>query len=142
MSSFNLQNLVILAIVIITISFVAIFFFQRKGLTEKALWQDYSTTEYEVNGKKLKLIVAKSQVEWQKGLMYVRKPVDFDGMIFVSNVATPQIFWNKNTFVDLDIYWLRAGKVIGQSTLPSIEKSGIKTVSSPGFADTIIEVIR
>lgn len=99
--------------------------------------------EYELEGKKFKLVIADTGARWQKGLMYVRKPVEgYDGMIFTSSHARPQVFWNMNTFEDLDVYWIRDGKVLGKSHLPSIESKGMKTVSSPGPADTVIEIIR
>ncbi|MBP9691245.1 DUF192 domain-containing protein, partial [Candidatus Woesebacteria bacterium] len=106
------------------------------------LWEGYEVIEKEVEGKKLKLVVAETSSQWQQGLMHVRKPVPFDGMIFTSTHAVPQVFWNMNTFEDLEVYWLRDGKIIGESFLPSIEKKGMTTVASPGRADTVIEVIR
>lgn len=119
--------------------------FQFYG-TEKSkvpLWEGYDVIQYEIEGTKFSLVVADTASRWQKGLMYVRKPVQgFDGMIFTSKHATPQVFWNMNTFEDLDVYWIRDGKVLGKSLLPSIESKGMKTVSSPGPADTVIEIIR
>lgn len=108
----------------------------------RALWDDYEVITKEVEGEELKLIVADTPSRWQQGLMFVRKPVDFDGMIFYFKTPQPQVFWNRNTFEDLDIYWIQNDSVIGKSMLPSVEKKGLKTVASPGFIDTVIEVIR
>lgn len=108
----------------------------------RALWDDYEVITKEVNGQNLKLVVADTPARWQQGLMFVRKPAGFDGMIFYFNTPQPQVFWNRNTFEDLDIYWIRKDNVIGKSLLPSVEKNGLKTVASPGFIDTVIEVIR
>lgn len=114
----------------------------RSSEGESALWDDYEVIVHEIEGKKLRLVVADSSSRFQKGLMYVRKPVDFDGMIFYFKTPQPQVFWNRNTFEDLDVYWIRNEKVIGKSFLSSVEKTGLKTVTSPGFIDTVIEVIR
>lgn len=108
----------------------------------RALWDDYEVITKEVNGKELKLIVADTPARFQQGLMFVRKPVNFDGMIFYFKTPQPQVFWNRNTFEDLDVYWIKNDKVIGKSLLPSVEKAGLKTITSPGFVDTVIEVIR
>ncbi len=108
----------------------------------RALWDDYEVITKEVDGRELRLVVADTPARWQQGLMYVRKPADFDGMIFYFNTPQPQVFWNRNTFEDLDVYWMRKDKIIGKSMLPSVEKNGLKTVTSPGFIDTVIEVIR
>ncbi|QQS44267.1 DUF192 domain-containing protein [Candidatus Roizmanbacteria bacterium] len=108
----------------------------------RALWDDYEVITKEVDGRELRLVVADTPERWQQGLMYVRKPADFDGMIFYFKTPQPQVFWNRNTFEDLDVYWMRKDKIIGKSMLPSVEKNGLKTVTSPGFIDTVIEVIR
>jgi len=108
----------------------------------RTLWEDYEVITKEVDGKELKLVVADNSARFQQGLMYVRKPVDFDGMIFYFKTPQPQVFWNRNTYEDLDVYWIQNDNVVGKSMLPSVEKSGLKTVTSPGFIDTVIEVIR
>ncbi len=130
------------ALIITIVAYFFLFPQSRPQKDGRALWDDYEIIEKEVEGKTLRLIVADSPGRWQQGLMFVRKPVDFDGMIFISNTPKPHVFWNMNTFVDLDVYWLRKGEVVGKSYLPSIEKGGIKTVSSPGLADSVIEVIK
>lgn len=114
----------------------------RSQKDTRALWDDYEVISKEVEGKQLKLVVADNSRRFQRGLMFVRKPVDFDGMIFSFKIPQPQVFWNRNTFEDLDVYWIRNDQVIGKSLLPSIEQDGLRTVSSPGLVDTVIEVIR
>ena len=111
---------------------------------EKALWPNYTIKEQVVDGKKVKLIVADTPDKWSQGLMYVRKPANgFDGMIFIFPDKDTRFFWNKNTLVDLKLYWLDGEKIIGTSDLPSIEKSiSIVSVNSPGPADKVIEIIR
>jgi poly-gamma-glutamate synthesis protein (capsule biosynthesis protein) len=85
---------------------------------------------------------AKTPEEWQKGLMFVKKPSDYDGMIFVFPDRQIRSFWNQNTFVDLDIYWLDNDKIIGMDKLESIEKTkNVKTIQSPGPVNKVIELI-
>lgn len=67
----------------------------------------------------------------------------FDGMIFVSPDKQIRYFWNKNTFVDLEVYWLDDDKIIGRDFLPSIEKTKeIKTIQSPAPVNKVIEVTK
>jgi uncharacterized membrane protein (UPF0127 family) len=66
----------------------------------------------------------------------------YDGMIFTFPLATPQTFWNKNTLVDLDIYWMKGEMKVGQNQLPAITKSGLTTISSPMAVDRVVEIIR
>ena len=104
---------------------------------------NYQITPYTLEGHKLHLIVADDTNKWVKGLMFVERNFSYDGMLFVFPDKQYRTFWNKNTFVDLDLYWINDGTVVGKSFLPSIRKSKtITTVHSPDTADTVIEVIR
>ncbi|MBT9130407.1 MAG: hypothetical protein DDT40_00253 [candidate division WS2 bacterium] len=96
-----------------------------------------------IGNKEYYLLVADEPREWEQGLMNYRLPVDFDGMLFVFPDKTVRTFWNKNTYLDLDIYWVDNEKIVGKSFLPSIEKSQeTVSVSSPVPVDMVIELIR
>src|SRR3989344_5596943 len=76
----------------------------------------------------------------QQQVMDYRQLDGVDGMIFIFPQAELRTFWNKNTYLDLQIYWLRNHQIIGQSFLPSIERSKEYIyVRSPGPVDTVIE---
>jgi len=96
---------------------------------------------YQLNNRNYRLFTAKNPQEWEKGLMYYRKLDEVDGMIFIFPSKQIRSFWNKNTLMDLDLYWLNNNDVIGKSYLPSIEKSKeIVIVSSPDKANRVIEL--
>jgi len=98
---------------------------------------------YELENKIYLLREAKTPEEWQKGLMFVKKPVDYDGMIFIFPDKQIRSFWNQNTFVDLEVYWLDDDKIIGKDKLESIEKTKvIKTIQSLGPVNKVIELIQ
>jgi len=101
---------------------------------------------FKIKGKTYKLLVAKDPKDWQKGLMFYRSKKELngaEGMIFLFPNKNYQIFWNKNTFLDLDIYWIDGEKIIGKSFLPSIKKTkNIFTVTSPKLVDKVVEIIR
>jgi poly-gamma-glutamate capsule biosynthesis protein CapA/YwtB (metallophosphatase superfamily)/uncharacterized membrane protein (UPF0127 family) len=97
---------------------------------------------YELENKIYLLREVKTPEEWQRGLMFVKKPVDYDGMIFIFPDKQIRSFWNKNTFVDLEVYWLDDDKIIGKDKLESIEKTkNVKTIQSPGPVNRVIELI-
>jgi uncharacterized membrane protein (UPF0127 family) len=99
------------------------------------------TIKYTLNNKQYNLLIAASPQEWKKGLMYYRKLNGVDGMIFFFPDKQIRSFWNKNTFMELDVYWLNDKVVIGKSYLPSIEKSkNIIIVTSPDKANVVIEL--
>ena len=110
--------------------------------TSQALWEGYETRQMTIEGNVYTLVVADNPERWQQGLMHVRKPVPYDGMIFIFPEATMQSFWNKNTFEDLTIYWMQGKEIVGKSELPSIERSGEYIVNSPVPADRVVEIIK
>ena len=90
------------------------------------------TMEYTLNNKKLQLLIADSPEEHARGLMFRSELKEADGMIFLFDDKDYQSFWNKNTLMDLDVYWIDDETVIGQSFLPSIKKSKTEvTITSP-----------
>jgi poly-gamma-glutamate synthesis protein (capsule biosynthesis protein) len=98
---------------------------------------------YELENKVYLLREAKGEEEWQKGLMFVEKPVDYDGMIFIFPNKEIRAFWNKNTFLDLEIYWLDDDEIIGKDFLPSILSSKkVKEIISPKPVNKVIEIIK
>jgi len=98
---------------------------------------------YELENKVYLLTEAKTPEEWQKGLMFIKKPVDYDGMIFIFPDKQIRSFWNKNTFIDLDVYWLEDDKIVGKDKLESIEKTkNIKIIQSTLPVNKVIEIIR
>jgi len=64
-------------------------------------------------------------------------------MIFIFPDKRVRSFWNKNTYLDLDLYWMDEDKVVNKSYLPLIimTKNPL-TVSSPREVDRVVEIIR
>ena len=100
------------------------------------------TITYTLEGRKYMLLTAKTPQEWQNGLMDIRKLDNADGMVFIFPDKKVRSFWNKNTYVDLDVYWLNDDQVIGKSFLPSVETRGIVTVASPTVVNKVIELVK
>jgi uncharacterized membrane protein (UPF0127 family) len=100
-----------------------------------------NTISYVLNNRKYELLTAATPQEWEKGLMFYRKLDGADGMMFIFPDKKVRNFWNKNTFMDLRLYWLDGDTVIGESFLPSVEKNKETViVSSPGKANKVIEL--
>jgi len=112
-------------------------------LTNKKICQNKQAKNYLINNKNHCLLTANNQEQWKKGLMFYKKPVDFDGMIFIFPGKEIRSFWNKNTYMDLDLYWMDGNKVMEKSYLPSIDKSKeIITVGSKIKVNKVVEIIR
>ena len=121
---------------------ISALYFQQKSSNNQPLWPDYTIEERMIEGKNYKLIKAQTPQQWEKGLMFVRgKQNEYDGMIFSFPKKEQRTFWNKNTFVDLHIYWMDGEAVVGKDVLPSIVSSGtIVTVASPQPVNGVIEL--
>jgi len=105
--------------------------------------QNNQAKKYSINNKNYCLLIADNQDEWEKGLMFYKKPLDFDGMIFIFPDKRVRSFWNKNTYLDLDLYWMDEDKVVNKSYLPSILKSMIIViVESKEKVDKVVEIIK
>ena len=101
------------------------------------------TRSVTIENKTYNLLIADSTEEHSKGLMDVRKLSNADGMVFLFEDSQIRTFWNQNTLVDLDVYWMQDDTVVGKSFLPSIDKTKIPvTVSSQVPVNKVVEIIR
>lgn len=124
----------------ITILFIFFIYLLQKKLTENK-----KIITYQLNGKKYQLLKAITPQEWQKGLMFYKSKKELkgaDGMIFIFPDNQVRSFWNINTYLDLDVYWLNDDNIVGKSYLPSIEKSKkIIIISSPKKVNKVVELV-
>lgn len=100
---------------------------------------------YKINKKTYKLLIADKKEKWQKGLMFYKNKKELngaDGMIFIFPDKDYRTFWNKNTYLDLDVYWINDDRVVGKDYLPSIIKTKeIFTINSKEKVDKVIELV-
>jgi len=98
---------------------------------------------YYINKKPYHLLLARKSDEWAKGLMNYRTLEGADGMLFIFPDKQLRTFWNKDTFMDLKLYWLDDDTVVGTNDLPSVGKSGhIVLVSSPSPINKVVELVQ
>jgi uncharacterized membrane protein (UPF0127 family) len=131
-----MSKIFISILILIFIAFFGLSFLKFKIKEETLIY-------FELEGKIYRLKEAKNPKEWERGLMFIQKPVNYDGMIFIFPQKEIRSFWNKNTFLDLDIYWLDDKKIIGRDFLPSITKSKeIVIKTSPAPVNIVVEIIK
>lgn len=100
------------------------------------------TIDFELEGKIYKLLEARTASEKMIGLSGVAELKNADGMIFYFSPAQKVSFWNKNTHLDLELIWMRDGKIIGRDFLPSEDKTGLIVKESPGEVDAVVELVK
>lgn len=88
---------------------------------------------FQIKGKEYNLEVAVTLSQKEEGLMNRQQLCSHCGMIFVSSVEMPQIFWMKNTLIPLDIVFLdKDGVVINIAN----------AVPEPGTPDSQLQLYR
>ena len=84
--------------------------------------------------------IATTEDEKQKGLMYRRELADGKGMLFDFSPEQQISMWMKNTYISLDMIFIRAdGRIL--RIAENTEPLSTKIISSGGLAKGVLEVI-
>jgi len=83
--------------------------------------------------------IATTEDEKQKGLMYRRELADGKGMLFDFSPEQQISMWMKNTYISLDMIFIRAdGRIL--RIAENTEPESTKIISSGGLARGVLEV--
>ncbi len=96
----------------------------------------------QAGGRECRLMIARTPEEHARGLMHIKYLAGYDGMVFLYKDRAVRHFWNKNTHLELYIYWIEGDRLVGRSYLPPEGKAGIVIVSSPEPVDTVVELLK
>jgi len=84
--------------------------------------------------------MATTEEERQKGLMYRKELPDGKGMLFDFSPEQQISMWMKNTYISLDMIFIRAdGRIL--RIAENTEPMSMKIISSGGLAKGVLEVI-
>ncbi len=100
-----------------------------------------NSSEIIIKGKKIKVEIADTELQREKGLMYRTGLDENSGMLFVYPDSSIRSFWMKNTLIPLDIVFINENLEIVdiKNTLPcSSEPCSVYTSSLP--AKYVLEV--
>ncbi len=131
---------------ILLYSFLAFFFIFilypfKKDFFIKLIYPNHKIIQLKIGRNQYRLLVADNKDKWQQGLMNFRFLIGVDGMIFLFPDKKPRAFWNKNTYLDLEVIWFNGEKIIKKDFLPSIKKTkDIKIIYSIYPVDKVIEL--
>ncbi|MBI5306282.1 DUF192 domain-containing protein [Candidatus Wolfebacteria bacterium] len=95
-----------------------------------------------IDGRDYTLLTARTILERTRGLSGIKELKGADGMIFYFDWPKKISFWNKNTHLDLELVWMRDGKIIGRNFLPSEDKAGLFVKNSPQEVDWVVEIVK
>ena len=92
-----------------------------------------------IGDARIRVTLARTESEREKGLMHITTLDDDQGMLFVFERKTAQTFWNKNTKLALKVVWIDGDRVIGIGDLPS-DDAGIRLIASPSPVTHVLEL--
>ena len=136
------MKLVALGIILLVLIGLDTWYFAGAFVQLDPAWKGYRVVRYRLNNTNYRLLVADTPKKRAKGLMYVEELRGVHGMIFTFENSSYQSFWNKNTYRDLEVYWIQNDEVVGYDKLPSVKTNGITIIQSPKSVDTVVEILK
>jgi uncharacterized membrane protein (UPF0127 family) len=99
-----------------------------------------STSTIQINNRTLKVALAKTTSEKQKGLGGVYKLNENEGMLFVMGQKNRYGFWMKGMKIPIDIIWISDNKIIDISQNIDIAQGEFKVYYPTTPVNYVLEV--
>ncbi len=99
-----------------------------------------------INEQEIKLEIAQTPQEIERGLMFRTSLAADSGMVFLFNPPRPVNFWMYNTLISLDMIYIREGKIVKifENVPPGPSKDYRKCPTYPGgdgiLVNQVVEV--
>jgi uncharacterized membrane protein (UPF0127 family) len=94
-----------------------------------------------IRGQRVELEVTRTRAEMARGLGYRDSLAAGHGMLFRYDLPDFHGFWMKGMRFDIDIVWIRGGRIVDIShQVPHVPGSNGPTVRPREAADTVLEV--
>ncbi len=106
-------------------------------------WIFTNTRVLNLNGDEAKVLVANNPIERMLGLSGRSENLPADGMLFIYPKSAERTFWMKGMKFDLDIVWIKDGKIMSLEEdipAPINGEEPRKMYSGPLGADMILEM--
>ena len=134
--SMNTSKVLILGAVAVVVVLLAAVVVRGKEAAERATVR--------IDDQFLSVRIADNPWERSKGLSgYTAQDVQAHGMLFIFPEDAPQEFWMKGMKLDLDIIWIRDGKIVGIERNVPAPKAGdepARVTSEPVPVDMVLEL--
>ena len=136
-----LKNLLISIVIIALLGGAAAYFFYQR--ISNPVEVDSGTAIVEINDTVLNVELAKTQQEWAQGLSDRPSMAENEGMLFINEQLILPGFWMKGMEFDLDMIWIRNGKIVGITEnvpAPNEENETLQTYNPPTAVNMVLEV--
>ncbi len=132
----NLSKLLIFGAISLVIILIVITIWRGQEAAERAT--------VTIDDQVLAVRIADNVWERRQGLSGLEaKEVKAQGMLFVFDQARVQDFWMKGMQLDLDVVWIREGKIVGLEhavPAPAAGEAPAKFSSAPVLVDMVLEL--
>lgn len=86
--------------------------------------------------------IADTPARQRRGLSGRKGLAPGEGMLFVYGAPAPRGFWMPDMHFDIDIVWIRAGRVVHiESRVPHVVSGALPTYRPDEPADSVLEVV-
>ncbi len=111
-----------------------------KNLMEQL--NDGEVVKVYLNDLEINAEIAETTAKKTKGLSNITSLGENQGMLFLFSDSKKYTFWNKDTYIPLDLIWLNNGVVVDITYLPKFDKSknNIVIVKPKKDANLVLEV--
>jgi uncharacterized membrane protein (UPF0127 family) len=113
--------------------FVVFFIFLEKNESE-----NISRRELNINGKKISVEVVADKKRMELGLGGRGNLCENCGMLFVFAKEGIYPFWMKGMLFDLDIIWIKNGRIV--KIVKNISKNSMETITPDMKSDCVLEI--
>ncbi|MBU0614181.1 DUF192 domain-containing protein [Patescibacteria group bacterium] len=106
-------------------------------------WVFTNTKDLTVNGYKMTVYIANNPIERMLGLSWRNEELATDGMLFKYSSAKERTYWMRGMKFDLDIIWIKNGKITGlEANVPAPQdgQEPRRMYSGPLGADAVLEL--
>lgn len=138
---------VILPLIAVALFIVAVgIFLQKSAVIPPTPGPGSSQPKVIINENEIKVSLAKTQQDREKGLGGVSALDSNSGMLFVfDNPDKPQVFWMKGMLIPIDIIWIKDGKIVKiDKNIPvpteGVSDNSLKVYSAEQIVDYVLEV--
>lgn len=113
---------------------------EEAPIKKQIAFEDGIFTNVSVGGVIVSAEIAKSNDKKAEGLSNRKNLEEGKGMLFVFSSSGLYPFWNKDTFIPLDILWIENDKVVYIGELPAFSGGETAVAASDKKANFVLEV--
>lgn len=132
--------LLVVSFIFVVRKFTVTKLIEETPIKKQVTLEDGMFTGVSVGGVVISAEIAKSNDKKAEGLSNMKNLEEGKGMLFIFGSSGLYPFWNKDTFIPLDILWIENEKVVYIGELPAFSGGETAVAASDKKANFVLEV--